>query len=89
MSESSPITASVIVGTTATLLAVGATSRPGRKRLYVFNASNATVYVGPASVTTANGRPLPPNDEIVWESDEDLYGIAAASGKDVRVTETI
>jgi hypothetical protein len=41
--------------TAGTLIA----ARDTRKRLVITNNSNVTVYVGPATVTTANGYPIP------------------------------
>ena len=89
MAQNNPIVASVSVGTSAVLLAVGATSRPGRRNLYVYNAGTGTVYLGPSTVTSSNGFGLAPSATFIWDSEDDLYAISASGSNNVRVMETI
>jgi hypothetical protein len=83
-------TRAVTVSTTATdLLSASDDDRAGRS-VAVYNASDATVYIGGADVTTANGIPIA---TLTWGPGLDLspgnalYGIVAASTKSVRVLE--
>lgn len=89
MYERSPRVAALTVGTSEVLLAVGAATRPGRRRLRVYNLGAAVIYVGPTGVTTGTGYPVEVGDGVTWDSPDDLYAISAAAGNDVRVMESI
>jgi len=84
----------VSVGTGATLLtAVNNT----RTRLAIFNNGSAAIFIGDATVTTANGFPVPAGQSFSVSANDmgpaDLlfggawYAIVAASTNDVRVLE--
>lgn len=66
----------ITVGTTATLIvsAVG-----NGERVHVFNEGGASVYLGPAGVTTSTGYELENRSgiELVLEPGESLYGVVA------------
>ena len=89
--KGAPVVADVTVGATEVLLEAGSgsTTRVDRGCLIVFNFSTAIIYLGPTGVTTASGIPLLPNDVFYWESEDDLYAIAAGAGNNVRVMETV
>lgn len=77
--------ATVSVATTAT--ALHASDADGQS-LLVSNVGAATVYLGPAGVTTATGLPLAAGASVSINSlvgGEVLYGIVAASTNEVRV----
>ena len=88
--KADPYVAAVTVGTTAVLLEAGSGSvtRVDRGCLFVFNNSESIIYLGPSGVTTSTGYPLLPNEPFYWESEDDLYAIAAGAGNNVRVMET-
>lgn len=70
--------------TAATLIA----ARETRKRLIITNNSNVTVYVGPATVTTANGYPIPVGYTLVLYTTALVQAIVASTAAaDVAVTE--
>lgn len=81
----------VTVATTATRLDTVSESDRSTSSFAFYNGSDATVYVGGSTVTTATGLPVPtlswsPGFEL--EANEAMYGIVAAATKDVRVIET-
>lgn len=84
-----PQVAAVTVGVAAVKLCVGAATLAKRSKLIVTNNSVAVIYLGPSTVTPANGRPVQPNGEVVWYGVSDYYAIAAVAGCDVRVTECL
>jgi len=53
----------------------------------IFNNSAATIYWGDASVTTAAGMPILPNDYEIIHTNEDVYCIAVGAGNDARILE--
>lgn len=80
---------SVTVTTTAT--ALPATSASGRISLGIKNNGAATIYIGDADVTTANGWPLAANGELSLDVGEDVivYAIIAADTANVRILEGV
>lgn len=78
---------SVSVTTSATDLV--ASDLANRKRILLQNLGTKKVYVGDASVTTANGIELFPGNSIELDIGPqiDIYAIAAAGSQDVRVME--
>jgi len=53
------------------------TNLPVRRRIYIKNnelsgAGKATVYIGGADVTTTNGFPLPPQEEVILDVTDDI-----------------
>jgi hypothetical protein len=82
------VSASVSVATTATRLDSGDGDLvSGSTVLVTVPAGGATVYVGGADVTTANGFPLPAGASVSVDlnSGDLLYGIVAASTQAVNV----
>jgi len=81
----------VTVGTSAVELKGGASRDPYRKFVIIYNNSNATVYIGGASVTTSGatmGIPILKSQmATVPIGDMALYAIAAGAGNDVIVLE--
>ena len=75
-------TAQVDVITTATLISA---SDSTRRRLEIYNASNASVYLGPTNgVTTATGHELPSGANFTEpQYTGDVYGIVASGTKTV------
>lgn len=76
--------AQVTVGTTATsILAVGVAGT----RVLVKNAGAASVFLGPASVTTGNGFELGTGDtvEVPLTAGAGLFGIVATGTEPVHV----
>ena len=71
------------VGTTATLFTAANTER---LTLSLYNNhATAIVYVGTdASVTTANGMPIPPQSERLIDMSGDVYAVSDTAGTDVR-----
>lgn len=78
---------STTVGVTATLLP--ATALAGRRSVVVHNSGSVTVFLGPSSVTTANGLPIAPNEKISLDINASvlLYGIVSSGSADVRTLE--
>ena len=77
----------VSVGTTASALPASALAN--RRALWVFNNGAATIYLGAAGVTTANGFPLLPGQSVVLEVGTlAVYGRVAAGTVEARVLET-
>lgn len=82
----------VSVASTATRILAANLERRGS---LLFNNSNQTVYLGmDASVTTANGFPLPTNASMsnsgpneVWKGA--IYGVVASSTADIRFWEFV
>jgi hypothetical protein len=75
--------AAVNVGDTATLLCA---ANIHRGTLIIHNLNAAAIFVGPSTVTTLTGIPIPQNEKIViYSSDNDrsageaYYAIAAAA----------
>jgi len=83
----------VSVGASATLIAA---ANPARVRIIIQNNGTGAIYIGDASVTTANGFPVAAgtsfSDRAISEGPPDLnfsqawYGIAGGA-TDVRVIE--
>lgn len=78
----------VTVGTSATVIATG---KVGASWLYVHAPTGGnTVFVGPSTVTTANGFELPKGDmQTIWLAETDvLYGIVATSTQPLMVMQS-
>lgn len=76
---------SVTIGTTATVIATGKT---GASWVYLHAPTGGnTVYIGPSTVTTANGMELPKGAlNEIWLAEADvLYGIVASSTQPLMV----
>ncbi len=59
----------------------------GRKMLHVFAEATNTVpiFLGTSAVTSSNGFPLYPGDDVIWPlGDDPLYGITASGSATVR-----
>lgn len=85
LGTAAPATAAVSVGPAATLVAA---ANANRKSVEIDNNGVDTVYLGPAGVTVATGRPLRPGD--TWHTDQSaaaIYAIAAAGAVELRVME--
>ena len=78
------------VGTTAIKLPTSALS--DRIGLVIVNNSTSgqILYIGDATVTTANGIPLYPRQSIpiAIEDDVEVYGISSAADADIRILES-
>lgn len=64
-----------ISNTAATLIA----ARETRKRVVIVNRQTVPIYVGPATVTTANGVLLNPGDSLTLLTTALIQGITAAA----------
>lgn len=74
------------VATSATALPASALA--ARRVLWIYNNGTATIFLGPAGVTTSNGFPLLPGQSISMEVGAlVVYGIAASSTVEARVME--
>ena len=79
--ESSAVT----IATTATVIATGKT---GASWVYLHAPTGGnTIYIGPSTVTVANGLELPKGAlQTVWLAEADtLYGIVASSTESLMV----
>lgn len=77
----------VSVGTSATKI-VDANS--GRRKLILKNAGSTDVFIGDASVTTGDGFPIKPNEEVdVSNYQGDWYGIVASGSETVQYLEEV
>lgn len=89
--EGSVVTAVIAVGTTAVEIKTSPTRNSTRQSVNIYNDSNATVYLGPATVTTSGankGLPLLKGQFISLPlGDVGYFAIAASAGKNVIVTE--
>ena len=81
------VNTAISVGTTA--IALPTTAANGRITMSVHNAGSVIVYVGGASVTTANGLPLEVGEKLAFDLDANvvLYGVVASGTADVRILE--
>jgi len=78
----------VTVGTTATVLATG---KVGASWIYLHAPSGGnTVFIGPSTVTAANGLELPKGAlQTFWLAETDvLYGIVATSTQALMVMQS-
>lgn len=76
--------AAVTCDTVADQIVAGAS---GRKMVHVFAETTNTVplFLGPSTVTSANGFPLYPGDDVIWPlGDDPLFGITASGSASVR-----
>ncbi len=86
--------ANVSVGTSATQIVAKSVSSPPRIGLLIKNNSSIVVYLGEdSSVTTSNGYPLQPGDQLILDFDgsiapffyrDAVYGRVASGTADVR-----
>lgn len=76
---------------TTTVVKLPTTPLSKRISLEIFNNSTSgqILYVGDSTVNSTNGRPIYPRSSylIAIEDDVDIYGIASASGADIRIVE--
>ncbi len=80
------LSTAVSVATAATLLPASALT--GRRVLWIYNNGSATIFLGPAAVTTANGFPLLPGQSVALEVGAlAVYGRVAAGTVEARVME--
>lgn len=79
----------VSVTTSATRLDTVDSANVSNQSASVYNAGSATVYLGPAGVTTATGYPLTAGEHFAVDLGEFevLYGIVATGTAEVRVLE--
>lgn len=83
---STVLSGAVSVATTATALPASALS--ARRVLWVYNNGAATIFLGPAGVTTSNGFPLLAGQSVSLAVGAlVVYGIAAAGTVQARVME--
>lgn len=80
---------SIATGATPTLIV---SQNFTRQRALLFNnesVGGTTLYVGPnSSITTSNAFPIPPQQALVLNSDEPIYGVhGGASAVDLRLLE--
>jgi hypothetical protein len=78
----------VTVGTTATVIAIG---KVGASWTYLHAPTGGnTVFIGPSTVTAANGLELPKGElHEFWLAETDvLYGIVATSTQPVMVMQS-
>ena len=82
-------TAALTVGTSAVALKVGASNLTNRRGLMVQNKGTVSIYLGGASVTTANGIELSISSTIWFAISESatLYAISGTAGQNVMVLE--
>ena len=74
------------------LLSSALTEENSRKRMYLYNSSNASsgeLYIGPEGVTPLTGMVVP---KAVWvelscSSDLDIYIVAGGTGTELRILE--
>ena len=81
---------SLIVGTSAIEVRVGASRLEGRKSLTLYNNSNSIIYWGfTSSVTISTGTPIERKQFIEWNVGDSvaIYVIAASAGNNARITE--
>ncbi len=72
---------------TAVKLAIAGS--PNRRKLFVTNIPDVTIFIGDANVSTSTGFPLYPRDEIELDVDEtaEVWAIAESGTSDVRILE--
>jgi len=78
----------ITIGTTATLIATG---KVGASWVYLHAPTGGnTIFVGPSTVTVANGLELPKGDlQNFWLAETDvLYGIVATSTQPLMVMQS-
>jgi hypothetical protein len=77
----------VTIGATAT--AIPTTALSARHSLLIFNNASNPVFLGSASVSTANGYPLYPRGQLLVQIEDGvtLYGISSAGGDEIRCME--
>lgn len=83
---STVLSGAVSVATTATALPASALA--ARRVLWVYNNGSATIFLGPAGVTTSNGFPLLPGQSVALEVGTlVMYGRVATGTVEARVME--
>ena len=83
---STVLSGAVSVATSATALPASALS--GRRVLWIYNNGSATIFLGPAGVTTSNGFPLLPGQSVSLAVGAlVVYGIVASGTVEARVME--
>lgn len=83
---STVLSGAVSVATTATALPASALA--ARRVLWIYNNGTATIFLGPAGVTTSNGFPLLPGQSVsLAVGGLVIYGIVATGTVETRVME--
>lgn len=79
--ESSWVAGTMSVTNSASEAKVGASRLAGRQSLLVYNGTNVNIYYGPSGVTTTNGIPIFPQQQLTLSiGNLGVYLIAAAAG---------
>jgi hypothetical protein len=80
------LSGAVSVATTATALPASALA--ARRVLWIYNNGAATIFLGPAGLTTSNGFPLLPGQSVsLAVGDLVIYGIVATGTVEARIME--
>ena len=80
------LSGAVSVGTSATALPASALA--ARRVVWIYNNGSATIFLGPAGVTTSNGFPLLPGQSVSFGVGAlVIYGIVASATVEARVME--
>ena len=83
---STVLSGAVSVATTATALPASALA--ARRVLWIYNNGTATIFLGPAGVTTSNGFPLLPGQSVALEVGAlVMYGRVATGTVEARLME--
>lgn len=86
--ESAYLSGTLSVTTTAVEAKVGASRLAGRQILSIHNLGQGTVYIGPAGVTSATGRPLLRDQSIdIPAGNVAIFVVANAGTQSVIVQE--
>lgn len=83
------VAASITVGTSQVLAAVGVSNLTSRQELLIYNKSNTTIYFGPTGVTTATGIPIEPTGvlNLPFGQNINVYLISATPSLTVIIQE--
>ena len=82
-----PTTTALTLTTANTAYLLPASELATRKTLIIYNGSDADVYIGSASVTTANGILLPSSGSMQLDVSAGLYAVCGSAGKILNILE--
>ncbi len=74
----------VTVTTTASTPTIDRKDFNQRSIMLFNNSTTITVYIGTSTVSSTNGFPLPPGDELTLSTRSPLYLVSGSSTADVR-----
>lgn len=87
--DTSYLSTSATITTSASELKVGASRLSGRQNLIVFNKGSSTIYIGPSGVTSSTGIPVEANQMFSYPFGQNIavYAITSSGSSTVIIQE--